>query len=492
MQLLKRIIYFVFTAILITILMASFNVMYAGDTRPLEETSPIWTGLKTSVEANKQGDRALAGALDTELKEYGIEPASLPLKVDYSDSEYLPPVGRQNENSCVGWSVGYYLRTYQQAKDIGWEVRGSDSGIDRHIFSPSFIYNQINEGVDEGAYIEDAAELLKNQGAATLEWFPYIPGDYYTKPDEDTIQSAYPHRIREWRVLFTQNDSSQYIIQKTKEYLNTGDLVVAGSRIGSEFLEPHIDRNGNSIITTDYFPSYNHSYVIVGYDDSLVTFDGIGAFKLVNSWGREWGNEGFSYISYKAFTANAIEGFVFTDLVNGVQEELNVDVISTVAFNMDFSGKGRFDIKIKDESNELIYEESNLPGEQGVNTFTWNGKDSGGNIAGDGVYKLSVITYKNNTPKPSFEYLFNKAGKIERASGSAYIYEDVIRYVDIPITFKSDGILNIKIVYNDAKHDIISSQAVKAGESKIYRIQKKEFDFNNKDLEQIRVIIEIQ
>ncbi len=52
--------------------------------------------------------------------------------------------------------------------------------------------------------------------------------------------------------------------------------------------------------------------------------------------------------------------------------------------------------------------------------------------------------------------------------------------------------MNIKIVYNDVTHDIVSSQTVKAGESKVYRIQKKEFDFNNKDLEQIRVIIEIE
>lgn len=441
---------------------------------------------------DKKGDRQLAIALQSELKSYGMEPASLPQVVDYSHSEYLPPVGEQNENSCVGWATGYYLRTYQQAKDIGWEVRESGSRVDSHTFSPSFIYNQVNHGVDEGAYLEDAAKLLINKGAATLESFPYVPGDYHTQPEQDAIESAYPHRIGEWRILYTENDTDQYIIQKTKEYLNTGDLVVAGSKIGFKFHYPYIDQNGRSIITTDYYPSYKHAYTIVGYDDNMVTSDGIGAFKLVNSWGQQWGDKGFSYISYKAFAVNGVEGFVFTDLVNSQCKDLNLDVNSSVIFKMNFSGMGRFDIKIKSENNQLIYEENNLEGKQGLNVYTWNGKDMEGNITEDGFYNLLIFTYGNHKPKPSFDYSFHKSNKVESASSSAYIYENVIRYVDIPITFKSDGVMGIKVIYNNMVYNVISGQAVKEGESKVYRIEKNDFDFNKKDLNQIRLVVDIR
>jgi len=537
---------------------------------------PKWTGLDIA-EVTDVGDRELASALERELKGYGMDLTSLPQVVDHSNSEYLPPIGTQYEDSCVGWSTGYYLRTYQQAKDIGWKVKDSEDGIDSHIFSPTFIYNQINNGIDGGAYIEDAGDLLVNIGAATLEAFPYIPGDYYTTPSQEVIDSAAPHKIRNWRILYTEYDSHEYIIQKTREYLNTGDLIVSGSRIGFKFQYPYIDGQGNSIITTENYPSYKHAYVIVGYDDTLVTFDGVGAFKILNSWGKEWGNEGFSYISYEAYAANVIEGFVFTDLPNGemvddIKEvnyeiisptqvritwesatnaegykifdenlnemtsianpgftivlnepsevkryvqafnsistsnvfpitfdtrdlakiDLDIDISSIVTFNLNFSGNGRYDIQIKDDIDTLIFEDNNLQGKHGSNLLIWDGKDMEGNSAADGEYKLSIIPYKNGTAKDAFILNFTKSSKVENASSAAYAYDNIIQYVEIPIAFKSDGILNISITYNDITRNVIIDQAVNAGETKVYKINKRTFDFNNKNLDKIKLEIDIR
>lgn len=454
--------------------------------------NPKWTGLKTD-KIDKKGDRKLAAALENELKSYGLEAASLPPVIDYSYSEFLPPVGDQGmENSCAGWAAGYYLRTYQQAQDIGWKVKESGIGIESHIFSPSFIYNQINNGVDNGASIEKAGRLITDMGAAALEDFPYIAGDYLTQPGPDVIQSAYPHRIRDWRLLYSDIDTDQYIIQKTKEYLLTGDVVLAGSRVGLKFQYPYFDRNGNSIITREYYPSYLHAFVIVGYDDNFINPDGIGAFKLVNSWGVEWGNDGFSYISYEAFAANAIEGFVFTDLVNAEPLVLETDINDVVTFSIDFSGTGRYDIKVKNTSEQIVYEEDNLRGHEGINSIVWYGNDMSGSKASDGAYKLSIIPYKGNMPKLSFELPFTKSGKAESASALAYINNNGVQYVDIPITFKSDGIMSIKVEYNGAETEIISNQAVHGGESNTYTIYKRDFDFNNIDLNQVKIKIDIQ
>lgn len=468
-------------AIILTILTISSNIIYS-------DTTPRWTGLLID-EIDRKGDRKLAAAIENELKSYGLVSAALPSVLDYSHSEFLPPVGEQNENSCVAWSSGYYLRTFQQGNDIGWLVKEPGNGISSRIFSPSFIYNQIRQGIDGGAYIDDAGELLKNIGAATLENFPYIPGDIYTMPGESVIQSAHPHRIREWKLLYSDIDYDSYIIQKTKEYLNTGDLVVAGNRIGQKFQCPHIDNEGNSIIIREYNPPYMHAFVIVGYDDTLATPNGIGAFKLVNSWGTSWGNDGFSYISYEAFAANALEGYVFTDLVNRESQELAVDINDSVIFNMDFSGTGRFDFKIKSITNQLIYEENGLQGVSGLNSLVWNGRDMAGNSVGDGVYRFSIIPYKGNTPKPAFIKNFNKTVKVQSASACAYRYENVIQYVDIPIDFKAGGVLNIKVDYSGTVHELVTNEAVEAGESSTYTIYKKDFDFNNIDLNKVRIII---
>lgn len=535
MSFLKKLNWFVFAALLFISVMVCSTLIYANDYYPLENGEKLveerivdkdhvdiftqldkeyflkkltkeedkWTVVSSDIITQKRtglkidtitekGDRQLASSIQAELRSFGIESASMPAVLDYSQSDCLPPVGDQMDiSSCVGWSAGYYLRTYQQAKDIGWAVKEAGNGLSSHIFSPSFIYNQINKGLDEGADIYDAAELLKNIGAATLERFPNISGDYKTQPSQDVLQSANTNRVREWAKLYTKNDPSEYIILKTREYLNTGDLVVAGGNVGFKFYYP-IEQGGKSIITTDTSIFGKHAYVIVGYDDNLVTPDGTGAFKLINSWGTEWGIQGFGYISYKAFTTNALEGYVFTDLPNCTSQELSTEVNNSVVFNLDFSGTGRFDIKIKDENNELVYEKKDLRGNEGLNSFIWDGRNNSGNLVEDKLYKLNVIPYINDTPKTPFELAFNKEGKVESAGSCAYIYESSIQYVSIPITIKADGMLNIKVTYDGAAYDIIAGQAVKAGESMQYSITKSEFDFNNKEPDKLKILIEVK
>jgi len=65
------------------------------------------TGLKE--DSIEEKSRLLQRALDEEF--VGVD--MLPSSIDHSDSPYLLPAGTQRENSCVGWAVGYYLRTYQ-------------------------------------------------------------------------------------------------------------------------------------------------------------------------------------------------------------------------------------------------------------------------------------------------------------------------------------------------------------------------------------------
>ncbi|HZK85444.1 MAG TPA: hypothetical protein VFC58_12420 [Desulfosporosinus sp.] len=80
-------------------------------------------------------DSQLKNSLVDKLKSGGLNLTQLPSKIDFSQSSYLPPVGAQKENSCVAWSVGYYLRTFQQAKDLRWIVGNNPS----HIFSSSYL-----------------------------------------------------------------------------------------------------------------------------------------------------------------------------------------------------------------------------------------------------------------------------------------------------------------------------------------------------------------
>jgi len=47
-------------------------------------------------------------------------------------------------------------------------------------------------------------------------------------------------------------------------------------------------------------PLGGHAVTIIGYNDSLPTPDGYGAFRLVNSWGTDWGDNGYFWMTYEA------------------------------------------------------------------------------------------------------------------------------------------------------------------------------------------------
>jgi len=59
--------------------------------------------------------------------------------------------------------------------------------------------------------------------------------------------------------------------------------------------------------------------LVVGYDESR------NAFKVINSWGVNWGNEGYLWIDYEVFKKIVIEAFVVEDTKGGCAEEFNVE-----------------------------------------------------------------------------------------------------------------------------------------------------------------------
>ena len=66
---------------------------------------------------------------------------------------------------------------------------------------------------------------------------------------------------------------------------------------------------GDEYIAYDYLedPNVNnicHAILIVGYNDE------IGAFKFVNSWGANWGNQGYGWLTYDYFLPENHELFV--------------------------------------------------------------------------------------------------------------------------------------------------------------------------------------
>ncbi len=277
-----------------------------------------------------------------------------PPSVDHTTKPWFPPIGNQDgEGSCTTWAVGYYMKTFQEAKEHGWDLseakwEGGYFGYptpayqDR-IFSPDFIYHLINGGVDGGSSFYDAITLVCDLGVSSWEKMPYDPGDSASWPSEDAWREAPLYR----------GNSSGY------EYLELGtndDITSLKNWISSDHLAViAVDANQYSSLTSKDFwtldnyanPAVNHANTIVGYDDNVTyTEEGEsrqGAFKIANSWGEggTWENiaDGCYWISYEAMKQR-VEYCMF------YRDRIGYDPKLVASFKAEHPKRGECDILI--------------------------------------------------------------------------------------------------------------------------------------------------
>lgn len=224
----------------------------------------------------------------------------LPSRVDLSGN--MPPPGQQGaQNSCVAWSVAYALKSYQEKIEERWDFGGGGQVDSRRVFSPAFIYNQLNQGSDGGASILEAFDLLSSRGAATWAAMPYSESDYLTRPNASAFEEAKRFRVNFWRQVNPAD------VKEVKAQLGAGYPVVFGMITDEGFQNARSGETWSSHSGKIYG---GHAMILVGYDDAR------GAFKVMNSWGPQWCEGGYGWIAYDFFRQEANEAYIAKDAIN--------------------------------------------------------------------------------------------------------------------------------------------------------------------------------
>lgn len=205
----------------------------------------------------------------------------------------MPPVGDQgSQGSCTAWAVAYNYKTHQEWMEHGWSL-----ALPEHQFSPAFVYNHINGGADNGSGTSDALKCLIEHGCANMEEFPYTQSNCTRWPAESTYLHAIPYRAQSGHYIYVSTDQG---IEAAKQHIADGDCAILGIYVWSNF--DNINQFDTVYCVADLYGSNRggHNVCIVGYDDNKMTNDGPGAFRVVNSWGASWGNQGYFWMSYEA------------------------------------------------------------------------------------------------------------------------------------------------------------------------------------------------
>ena len=229
---------------------------------------------------------------------------ALPSSVDLSRDVPLPR-SQGYQGSCVGWAVAFTLKSYHERIERGWPLTN-----DSHLMSPAYVYNQIKVP-GGGAYFFDAFNLLLDQGVSSWAQMPYHPSDDRTQPSAAARAEAANYRIADWGTVMRTTHT--VFVQEIKRHLASGEPVVIGVPVYPDF----VDLSESNPVYDDDGGSYSgaHAIVIVGYDDTR------SAFKIVNSWGADWGIGGYGWIDYDASKSLIWEAYVTGDVVASPDDE---------------------------------------------------------------------------------------------------------------------------------------------------------------------------
>ena len=242
-----------------------------------------------------------------------------------ADLEHLfPPIGDQGRyGTCVAWAVGYYLKTSLDAIERGWttqDLRNTSNQV-----SPQDLWSIIDpnkRGANcGGTNFEPAFEAIISKGVNSLANVPYTTSVNCSR----TTGGYANNKLANYRKIAA--DAQGMTVDNFKSYLNAGRPIAFGAKLGDSFM----NWKGSGTIRTDTYNGKNmqhayHAMVLVGYDDERQ------AFRVRNSWGSSWGDNGSIWVDYDFFVgtgSNVGKSFCFAAFV--AQNPVNVSSMGTPA-----------------------------------------------------------------------------------------------------------------------------------------------------------------
>lgn len=195
-----------------------------------------------------------------------------------------PPIANQGqEGSCVAFATAYAA-----ASTLEYNFKGVTNPR-----GPEYVYNQIKiSGCPNGTYVSRGLDLIKNQGVCSWNEMPYTDVECSTQPNATQKSAAATHTFTTWATVDKTN------INNVKTLLSMNLPIVIAISVDSSFDNLS---SANNWIWKNHSGRVRggHAICVVGYDDAKQ------AFKVQNSWGSTWGDNGFFWIDYAFFAATS-------------------------------------------------------------------------------------------------------------------------------------------------------------------------------------------
>lgn len=269
-----------------------------------------------------------------DIGEKTVDINRLPSRVDNSTRPQFPPIYAQKGGACGQFTAIASIFTYEMNL-----LNDTHADTDATRFPADFTWNMINRAnPTNGSEAYHGWETAKHIGIPTVKSFGYVHSDKIGQwPDGYQIwREAMEYRVTGYRytpalTVSQINEARGWLFDRNQPgKTSVGGLLALDGRMGELEKVTKTIADGEHLAGEDVWinwgpTGYGHGITCVGYDDQVgfdVNGDGKitndvdrngdgkitladwerGAFIVVNSWGKEWSNDGKIYLLYSAMT----------------------------------------------------------------------------------------------------------------------------------------------------------------------------------------------
>jgi len=231
---------------------------------------------------------------EPQMKKYGWKP-DLPdhrdQKIYFTENitkstvdlrQKCPPVYNQGKlGSCTAQAIAFAYE-YDQIKQD-----------EKEPFIPSRLFIYYNErdiegtvNVDSGASIRDGVKTINTIGVCKEDDWKYDISQFSTKPYLELYEQAKNHKSVKYKKINQRE-------KQLKMALKMGFPIIFGISVFESLESLSVYNTGIiPMPARDEKMMGGHAISIVGYNDNTKHFI------IRNSWGKEWGDDGYGYIPY--------------------------------------------------------------------------------------------------------------------------------------------------------------------------------------------------
>ncbi|OXG00813.1 papain like protease [Flavobacterium araucananum] len=207
---------------------------------------------------------------------------SLPAK--YVLPELPVALNQGYKGSCVAYSIAH-ARTLlnKESKTLANGSPNYEAYASADYLYEKYKFNK--NSCDNGVFFIEALDALKTEGTPSYADMGLV--NCGVLPTASQEKNAKKNRVNDYYRL--PSETGKPILEDIKRQIANGNPVIIGIKVDYDFGSNSIrlwDKNSSGFYG-------NHAVVLTGYDDEKQ------AFRLLNSWGSSWGENGYIWATYR-------------------------------------------------------------------------------------------------------------------------------------------------------------------------------------------------